>query len=306
MNRNESVGNMVLYETIKKIRKDKGLSQQEVSSGYLSQSNYSKFEKGDIEIPFTTFIGILNNLNIGLEELLYIDNEYSYSEKEKIYREFFRTPVNNKKILENLILKCETFLDNYSDQLVSFIHKICVILNNSLEQNDIYFNKNTALCLLEVFSKKENLYEKDIYIINSIFFLFPIETARLTMEYIGTALEKYDDFHSINRLAVNLRMNYSLMLLKSGCETDALIQLEKALPLTQKYKLSVQMAILYIRMGICYNNLNIKLNTDFIQKGLNILEVLEEIEVLEIMEKEILNYLKYVRKEGILQESEKR
>lgn len=281
---------MTLNDTIKKIRKNKGLSQQQVSRGYLSQSNYSKFENGNIEIPISAFIGILNNLNIGLEELLYIDNGYSYSEKEKIYREFFRTPVNNKETLEQLILKCETFLADYPDQLVSFIHKICVILCNSLEQNDIYFNKDTALYLLEVFSKKENLYEKDMYIINSIFFLFPIETAHLTMDYIEKTLEKYDDFHSINRLIVNLRLNYSLMLLKSECESDALVQLEKTLPLTKKYKLSVQMGMLYVRLGICYTNLNINLNTDFIQKGLNILEVLEEIELLKIMENEILMY----------------
>lgn len=287
---------MALNDTINKVRKDKGLSQQQVSKGYLSQSNYSKFENGNIEIPISSFIGILNNLNIGLEELLYIDNGYSYSEKEKIYRDFFRTPVNNRETLEHLILKCETFLADYPDQLVSFIHKICLILHNSLDQNDIYFNKKTAIYLLKIFSKKENLYEKDMYIINSIFFLFPIETAHLTMEYIETALEKYDDFHSINRLVVNLRLNYSLMLLKSESVSDALVQLEKTLPLTKKYKLSIQMGILYVRMGICYSNLNINLNTDFIQKGLNILEVLEENEVLGIMEIEILSYLKYERK----------
>ena len=81
---------MALHETIKRIRNDKGISQQQTALGFLSQSNYSKFENGTIEISSVALIGILSNLNIELEELLYIDNGYEYSEKEKIYRAFWQ------------------------------------------------------------------------------------------------------------------------------------------------------------------------------------------------------------------------
>lgn len=283
---------MVLHETIKRIRKDKGISQQQIALGYLSQSNYSKFENGTIEISAATFIGILSNLNMELEELLYINNNYEYSEREKIYRYFFRTPAKNKEELGDLILKCERFLENYTDQSVTFINKLCVILYKSLEKNEICINKNTAQDLLDEFKKKENLYIKDIYLINSIFFLFPTETAHLTMRYIETALKKYGDYQSINRMEVNLRLNYSLMLIKNCDENEALNQLIRTLPITKKYKLSIQMAILYIRLGICYNNLNIKTDLSFIKKGLSILETLDEVEVLNLMENEIQDYLK--------------
>lgn len=283
----------MLSNTIKQVRLAKGLSQKTVSKGHLSQGNYSKFENGAIEITANSFVGILKNLDIELEELLYIDNGYKYSEKEQIYREFFRTPVNNQELLNKFVLKCDQYLRNINneDDLVLLIKKISQFLINSIKNNNIYFNKEQAQHLLKEFSKKEHLFIKDLYIINSVFFLFPIETAHLTMDYIETALKKYGDFQSINRVEVNLRMNYSLMLLKQGLEEIALQQLKLALPLVQQYKLSVQMGILYIRMGICYNNLKIAVELDYIKKGTEILKVLDEKEVLLGMENELNRYL---------------
>ena len=284
----------MLFNTIKQIRIAKGLSQKAVSKGHLSQGNYSKFENGTIEITAKSLIGILKNLDIELEELLYIDNGYKYSEKEQIYREFFRTPVNNQELLQKFVLKCDQYLGNISneDVLILFIKKISQFLIESIKKNNIYFNKEQAQHLLDEFSKKEHLFIKDLYIINSIFFLFPIETAHLTMDYIETALKKYRDYQSINRVEVNLRMNYSLMLVKENLEEIALQQLKLTLPLVQKYRLSVQMGILYTRMGICYNNLKIPVELDYIKKGISILDVLEEKEVLMDMKNELNCYLK--------------
>lgn len=284
----------MLFNTIKQIRIAKGLSQKAVSKGHLSQGNYSKFENGTIEITAKSLIGILKNLDIELEELLYIDNGYKYSEKEQIYREFFRTPVNNQELLQKFVLKCDQYLGNISneDVLILFIKKISQFLIESIKKNNIYFNKEQAQHLLDEFSKKEHLFIKDLYIINSIFFLFPIETAHLTMDYIETALKKYRDYQSINRVEVNLRMNYSLMLVKENLEEIALQQLKLTLPLVQKYRLSVQMGILYTRMGICYNNLKIPVELDYIKKGISILDVLEEKEVLMGMKNELNCYLK--------------
>lgn len=284
----------MLSNSIKKIRIAKGLSQKAVSKGQLSQGNYSKFENGTIEITAKALVGILKKLDIELEELLYIDNGYRYSEKEQIYREFFRTPVNNLDLLQKLIFKCDQYLENINneDTLILFMKKISQFLSESIKNNNIYFNKEQSQHLLDEFSKKEHLFVKDLYIINSIFFLFPIETAHLTMNYIETALKKYGDFQSINKVEVNLRMNYSLMLVKENLEQEALQQLKIALPLVQKYKLGVQMGILYIRMGICYNNLKIPVELDYIKKGTAILDVLEETEVLVGMTNELNNYLK--------------
>jgi transcriptional regulator with XRE-family HTH domain len=289
----------MLHKMIKEIRMNKGLSQKEVAEGYLSQSNYSKYENGIIDLPIKTFIGILNNLNMSLEEVLYISNGYNYSEKENIYRDFFRLPINNLLSLEQFILRCNEYLQKQQDPFILYLHDISITLKDAIKHHDIYYAKNIASNLLKQFYEKNTLYEKDIYLINSIFFLFPLNTARLTMEYIESIIEKYGEFNTLYRIFVNLRMNYSLMLIKEKYYKEALAILEKTLPLTKKYKLIAQMGVLYIRIGICQANLAIETETDYLVKGLTILDVIEEHDLLEIMQVEVKKYSKSTEKIGV-------
>lgn len=44
---------MNLYENIKRFRKEKGLSQEELArmTGYTDRSSIAKIEKGDVDLP---------------------------------------------------------------------------------------------------------------------------------------------------------------------------------------------------------------------------------------------------------------
>lgn len=284
---------MLLSNAIRDIRLLKGMTQKEVSFSYISQGNYSKFENSTADIPSTALIGILNNLNVELEEVLYIANGYSYSEEESLYREFFRFSITNKKLLGEFITKCENYLKVKDDSTITSLHQISLFLLETFQNNDIFFNKKQALHFLKIFSNKEHLFIKDLYIINCIFFLFPIDVAHLTMEYINKSIKKYKDFHSINRIEVNFRINYSLMLIKEHLEDIALQQLDIILPKVKNYKMHYQMAIISIRKGICLKNLgHCEDGNNSIQKGLLILEILEEHDLYINMEKEVEKYLK--------------
>lgn len=92
--------------TIKSIRISNNISQKELISDLLSQSNYSKYEKGYIDISSSSFKCILNNLNISLDEVDFIHNDYRYSERKSIFNDFFKAPVNNKEFLLHIINRC--------------------------------------------------------------------------------------------------------------------------------------------------------------------------------------------------------
>lgn len=163
----------MLSKAIHKIRVLKGMNQKELVSGNISQATYSKFENNIADIPSTALIGILNNLNVDLEEVLYIANGYSYTEEEILYREFFRFSLTNTKLLEEYISKCENHLKNKNDSMITLLYQISLFLLEAFQNNDIYFNKKEALHLLDFISNKEHLFIKDLYIINSIFFFSP-------------------------------------------------------------------------------------------------------------------------------------
>ena len=176
------------------------------------------------------------------------------------------------------------------DTLIKNILNICDACIISQETDDFSHAHKVARKLLNEFSKKNHLFIRDIYLINSIFFVFPIETAHLTMRYIESSIEKYRDFKEINLLIINLRMNYILMLMKEKLEKEALAEIEKVLPLVKKYKISLYLGVIYIRKGICLHNIKIASETDFIQKGSTLLEILEEFQMLELAQKEIEKY----------------
>lgn len=76
---------MNLSNAIREVRLLKGLTQKSVSAGNVSQSTYSKFEQGTADIPSEALIGILKNLNIELDEVLFVANGHNYTEEEKLY-----------------------------------------------------------------------------------------------------------------------------------------------------------------------------------------------------------------------------
>lgn len=279
-----------MSDTIRKIRLSKGLTQEQVAKGYLTQGNYSKFEKGDIEVTASTFIGVMNNLDIGIEEFLYINNGYKYNEKEQIFRDFFSFPIIEVERLESFIVTCERYLERTTDPSISFIHKLCYHLIEIACEKDLLINQHQMKELVEHFMKKEQLYINDLYLINSILYLFPIDTLHLTMDYIEKSLKRYGDYQSIQRLEVNLRLNCSLILIKARKGNEALKQLKIIFPTVVKYKMGIQKAILLIRQGICEAQLGIQSKVDIIEKGRAILHALDEFELLDEMMLEVDMY----------------
>lgn len=79
-----------LGETIRKIRRLKGITQYEIYDGVVSRSFYSAFEHGKYEIKASAFLIFLERLEISLEEFKYIQNEYKSSQSIEIQKELFR------------------------------------------------------------------------------------------------------------------------------------------------------------------------------------------------------------------------
>ncbi len=63
--------------TLRKIRQNLQITQVEISSGIMSQSNYSKMEKGEIDVPFAKMVELLNRLGMTVNEFLFIHNDYT-------------------------------------------------------------------------------------------------------------------------------------------------------------------------------------------------------------------------------------
>ena len=71
---------MILGETYRKIREEKGISISSLAGAEISKSQISRFELGETEISVFKLLYLLERIGVTLEEFLLICNHYQPSD----------------------------------------------------------------------------------------------------------------------------------------------------------------------------------------------------------------------------------
>lgn len=279
-------------KTIKSIRTGKGYSQHYVSDGICTQGNYSKFEIGEArEIRYSAMYMFLNRLEMSFAEFIYIDNEYEMVEREKIIHDFFYqtyNTINNLTVLKN---DCSLYLTNHpNDNLVKKIYIVLEGMTVLAKSNDFSKAIEIVYPIWEELSSRNTLYLTDIYLLNSILFLFPIETATQIKEFAFRHIEKYKDFQDTYKIKINFLMNLSLINIKRDFFDVALDLINTAIELCKNEQMFINLSVCYVRKGICLKNMKHN-DEQFIKKGFDILKQLEQVDLINILKIEVDKYL---------------
>ena len=88
-------------EFIKKIRKEKHLTQKELAEGILSKNFLSKFERGESKITSEIFMNLLERLNVSLDEFEQLVTS-KHSQKEFLQKLDTFKSQKDVYLLENL------------------------------------------------------------------------------------------------------------------------------------------------------------------------------------------------------------
>lgn len=276
-------------QTIQKIRTEKGYSQEYLLDGKITQSAFSKFELNKTDIRFKTLVHVLSKLEVSFEELTYIHNDFNFFKRDKIINDFFDLAYNNEQEIQEILLRANDYLEKYDDALINDIKELCEALLILNLTNDYTKASLPAIKVWKRLSKRNQLYITDLYLLNSILFLFPLETMIEIKKFALKSIERYKNFQCIQRLRINMGINISLMFIKNGLHNDAICEIEKMINLSKEQKAHIHLAICYIRKGICLNNLG-KPDEMWILKGQQILLILEENQLLQMIEDEIKLY----------------
>ncbi|WP_432354383.1 helix-turn-helix domain-containing protein [Sporosarcina sp. A2] len=281
--------NINVGSTIKKIRSDKDYSQKYVTNGVMTQSAYSKFELNKTDITFSSLSSVLENLEVTFEEVLYIQNGFNYTEKDAIFKKFISISYNNEESIKELLNMAVSYLDKKDDQLINDIKSLSEGLLLLIYTADKRMIQTSVSSVWKRLSLKNQFYFSDLYLLNSIFYFFPLETMIEIKKIAFKSIERYKDFQNIQRLKINFCVNISLMLIKEKYFVEALKEIETAILLSKNQKTYLQLAVCYVRKGICFNCLD-KNGSSWIQKGMELLKVLEEQELLQMAETEVTLY----------------
>ena len=276
-------------EIVNLIRRNKGYSQEYVSKDMITQGAYSKFEKYNSHIRINVFEHVISKLEISYDEFRYVQNGYEYSNRDRIINSLLGLTYNDKEKLESLLIEAREFLKHEEDILIENLSKICESLILLRDTNNIERARVPVEKVWESLSKRSVLYIMDIYIINALLFLFPIETALEIKKFVFRSIERYKNFQNINRLKINIHINMILLLMKNNRFSEALVETDYAIKICKIHSEHLRLATCYIRKGICLKKTEGD-GEEWINKGKNILQAIEEFKVLKILEEEIELY----------------
>jgi len=272
--------------SIKLIRTNKGYSQNYVSNSLLTQGAFSKFESHDTNIFLSTFERIITRLEISFEEFKYIQNGYEYSQRDRLLNTLLNLTYNNRGELKSLKKEAESFLEKHEDLLIKDLITICESLIILGETNSIEMARKSLGTVWERLSKRNYFYITDIYFVNTILFLFPLETALEIRKFIFRSIDRYKNFQDIERLKINISINIMLLLMKENKFRDALEETHRAIYLCKTHSDYLRLGICYFRKGICFQKLDFN-GTEWLDKGRSLLLAIEEVELLNLLEDEM-------------------
>lgn len=285
--------NIKLGTTIKKIREDKGISQNYIARNIISQSNYSRFENGYVDVSAETFLRILERLELDLKEFNILHQHNKVDTRKNIINNFYKLTYNSFYDLTDLLNKIENYHIESEDLYIQHIKKICESLliftkTNNLKEAQIGLNE-----VWEILCKRNQLYIADIYLMNSILFYFPLQTIPTIKNLLIQSIDYYKGDKDLETIKLNILINYSLLLLKYEKYPESMENIDVCINLSKELGEYLRLGISYIRKGIIASHIINPKNdsTYWIDRGLDILFSIEEDNIINILKEEIEIYI---------------
>ncbi|MCY7171135.1 helix-turn-helix domain-containing protein [Streptococcus gallolyticus subsp. gallolyticus] len=272
----------------KDIRQSKGLTQEEICGDMLARSTLARIESGQVIPKFDTFIFLLQQINMSLEEFEYICNVYQPSERQKL----LNIANNNLSITDNTELlslkqQCQEYLQTHHDipiqQLLDRLTVTIHVREFGGESKDTTFQETTQK-IWHYLEKQNTWYQNDFKLLLTILYHFPLETLKTITPKILINLVKYTNLYNIKPLQLTLLTNLASIYLDNHqtkeCETFSL----EALKLAKELKRYDFLGIAQVRLGICRDD------NSLIDKGMSLLHLTEEEKIFEALEKEVTKH----------------
>lgn len=280
-------------EILRKIRVNKKYTQKIVTEGIISQSTYSKVERGVIDITYNKFVKLLSRLDVSeFEFQMLLDEEPDA--RDDLIQQFFLINYNDLEALTAIQERVQHYLIMKKDYIIQDIAYICEALMLISKERDY---EQAAIFANRVWKRLERFdrwYMMEIRLINAILFIFPTETALHISERIVRQLSIYQTRES-RVIKNNIQTNLTLLLIRNKNYAMALENLDELIIRFKQISNYRLLAIAYIRKGIALRLLKDPTWQEYTEKGLKMLDIFEDNNLKEALTTEIEHYKPHVK-----------
>lgn len=244
--------------TIKKIRKDKNLTQKELSDGILTRSHLSQIETNSYFPAYDKFFLLLDRLNVTFEEFLFVQNDQKMPFKQHIRIQISEAAnlVDVEK-LKNLAITTKDLYDktgNLTYYHYMLISKALIVYsaNHTVSDDMIKFVKPIKDYLLGM----DSWYLYELKLFSGIIFSLSAEEVQLFSHRVLKQLDNFRDFTEYQHTEQHIRHNLSMLCLEYNDFQSAKNLAETAINMATRYTLvyekicsEINFAIACIKLG---------------------------------------------------------
>ena len=281
---------MSFGETLKRIRKNRCLTQLEVCDGIMKQSTYSRIENGQLDISAEHLVRFTERLNISLNEFLYIHQGYKSTPRQKLIIDYMKIELALPEVLSLNQKSVEAYLKKHSDidiELLSLCYDVLIALStdNDLQKVQCICNK-----IWTRLQKLEHWYINDLELLIVIIIYFPFDTAKEITKTALTRLHAYESYEKdLTHLHIYFLINITILYLDQKQYEEALTLLENLQQQYIKHFTYPILGLLIVRKIICKYFLEKTYEEDLLKlRMLN--ELFEDEEVFEALYEGLVTY----------------
>lgn len=207
----------------KQIRKSKKLSQNDVCGNFMSRSTLSKFENNLLCPTLEIFFYLLNQIDMNFDEFSFIANNYKLDTRKAILKDFIELK-NNSEDLNNLLRRCNEYLEECEDYSIQSIHSVIDALSLIRENKTKKIECRSKIVVNDIWihmSSSDEWFLFDFQLLNNILFYFPINTALDIGQEIQNKLKTFNSYRSTDTLRASIYLNLSILFLHAEKKEDS-------------------------------------------------------------------------------------
>ncbi|MEC1177895.1 helix-turn-helix transcriptional regulator [Metasolibacillus meyeri] len=273
--------------TLQKIRKNRCMTQAELTQGIMKQATYSRIESGQLQVSAETLFLLVERLNISMNEFIYIHHNYSSSPRQKLINAFARMEIVLPEEVKEQLQPVQAYLNEQNDQdllMILYAYQSLLVFS---EQNDLQQVRAIASNVWKYMQMLEHWYMNDLELLNAIILFFPLETAIEVTKIAIKRLDAYDDFDKdLTYLKLYFYLNLTSLFIEAA-QFEECLQLLNTVQQTFKRTLTYQtLGFIYVRKAICKFRLQ-QCYEDEIANVKTLMHLFDDPEVLSLLLEEV-------------------
>ena len=273
-------------QTIRKIRKDKGLTQKDVCQGVVTLSYYSRIERNISTPTIDIFMEIIKNLNVRLEEFMYIHNDYQKALKDQTWFEITELyHAGNMKGLEDYKTAILTgklpHEEEITIQLINlFIYRLG---GNVVAENIAHIVQNLM--------NLENWTSREVTMFITIMDEIPIETLLIIVNRLLKKRNLYSASDGYNSPYSKILINTILLCVNNKYLNEGLSYLKQFREMLEIRDLYGKTMALFLEGLLCYAKGTQLVGTKKVSEAFQIFHLLE----MDNFSRKYQQYFEYIK-----------